>query len=360
MTFGYTKVEEEHKTLGMLTSWGGKGVTTDRLGSIRLDGNGGQYSYYPYGEVRTAPSAQTGLYADLEDPVRVYDSNGARFTRPDPLGMRSADAGNPGSWNRFAYANGDPVNFNDPSGKMPCSSGKSFDPTYCQDPIGNYPYGDNGDCLFGDEAGCYGGGGNCGGDSFLPNPDPSCYAPPPPSPAPPPPPPRTCEDVFGDPSSEEAPQLAVLLGENSWGLGYSDAAVEVEDFYMVQAMYNYAAPKGYASSPASVDRTINTDTYRGYPHGVNNLYTDLTSAAGSSLCQDLLEAEDAYGEFWNGSHSLSNVNQWRSAASHGPAGPGEIQIAGTVFFYDPGAFYSPNRPTRRPTPPIRWPRRRRP
>jgi len=114
--FNYTKVEEEHKTAGILTGWGGKAVTTDRLGSIRADGSGGTYSYYPYGEVKTAPSGQTGLFADLEDPVRVYDSNGARFTRPDPLGIKAADPGNPATWNRFVYANGDPINFYDPPG----------------------------------------------------------------------------------------------------------------------------------------------------------------------------------------------------------------------------------------------------
>ncbi len=115
--FNYTKVEEEHKTAGILTGWGGKAVTTDRLGSIRADGSGGTYSYYPYGEVKTAPSGQTGLYADLEDPVRVYDSNGARFTRPDPSYL-NVDLTNPVSWNRFAYVNGDPINFNDPSGLL--------------------------------------------------------------------------------------------------------------------------------------------------------------------------------------------------------------------------------------------------
>ena len=29
----------------------------------------------------------------------------------DPGGLRTADPRNPGSWNRYAYVNGDPVNF---------------------------------------------------------------------------------------------------------------------------------------------------------------------------------------------------------------------------------------------------------
>jgi RHS repeat-associated protein len=123
--FNFALKHREHKTLGMLTEWGGSRVTTDRLGSLRADWDGaaGRYTYYPYGEVRTAPAGQTGLYADLEDPVRVYDSNAARFTTPDPLGLKAVRLGNPGSWNRYAYAGGDPINFIDPDGLSPCSTG---------------------------------------------------------------------------------------------------------------------------------------------------------------------------------------------------------------------------------------------
>lgn len=35
---------------------------------------------------------------------------------PDPAGMRASDPGDPGSWNRYAYTHGDPVNRSDPSG----------------------------------------------------------------------------------------------------------------------------------------------------------------------------------------------------------------------------------------------------
>lgn len=116
--FLYSLKDRAHKTAGILTDWGGKPVHTDRLGSVRWDWNGGRYSYYPYGEVRTAPAGQTGLYGDLEDPIRGYDSNGARFSVPDPMGMKAANASDPGSWNRYAYVGGDPVNFDDPNGTM--------------------------------------------------------------------------------------------------------------------------------------------------------------------------------------------------------------------------------------------------
>jgi RHS repeat-associated protein len=82
---------------------------------VRADGPGGRYTYYPYGEVKTS-TGPSGLYADLEDPVRGYDSNAAKWNTPDPLGMKAAILGDPGSWNRYAYAGGDPKNHIDPKG----------------------------------------------------------------------------------------------------------------------------------------------------------------------------------------------------------------------------------------------------
>jgi len=51
-------------------------------------------------------------YADQ----RYYNSIGGRFLTPDPGGARAADPTDPNSWNMYAYAGGDPVNFNDPTG----------------------------------------------------------------------------------------------------------------------------------------------------------------------------------------------------------------------------------------------------
>ena len=118
----------------------GVAVVTDRLGSVRASGNGQQMAYYPYGEERTSTAngeSKFGTY--FRDPggldyadQRYYNSGMGSFTAPDPLGMRSADAGNPGSWNRFAYANGDPINFTDRNGTNVDECTPGDDSTYCQ------------------------------------------------------------------------------------------------------------------------------------------------------------------------------------------------------------------------------------
>jgi RHS repeat-associated protein len=49
---------------------------------------------------------------------RYYATGMGRFSTPDPAGIRGADPKDPGSWNRYAYVGGDPVNFSDPSGQQ--------------------------------------------------------------------------------------------------------------------------------------------------------------------------------------------------------------------------------------------------
>jgi RHS repeat-associated protein len=99
----------------------GVGVVTDRLGSVRWNQNGEQFSYYPYGEERTNNidgRVKFGTYfrdsagQDYADQ-RYYNSGTGRFLSVDPGG---SNAGDPGSLNRYAYVQGDPVNFVDPRG----------------------------------------------------------------------------------------------------------------------------------------------------------------------------------------------------------------------------------------------------
>ena len=94
----------------------------DRLGTDRTGGA----RFRPFGEEVTATGNSfatytkdgfSGLnYADQ----RFYASGYGRFTSPDPY-MASGGPSEPGSWNRYAYAGGDPINYNDPSGRARCN-----------------------------------------------------------------------------------------------------------------------------------------------------------------------------------------------------------------------------------------------
>jgi RHS repeat-associated protein len=95
---------------------GGTAVGQDRLGSAG--------KYFSYGEERSnLPNDQvkfatytrdsaTGLdYADQ----RYYAGGAGRFLSPDPYN-NSAGLGDPGSWNKYTYTRGDPINRFDPDG----------------------------------------------------------------------------------------------------------------------------------------------------------------------------------------------------------------------------------------------------
>ncbi len=114
----------------------------DHLGSPRLvTGVGGQtvarHAYHPYGEEATDPDANdepmkfTGHERDLNGPgtgddldymlARHFNPLLARFLSVDPaLGRPNA----PQSWNRYAYTEGNPLKYTDPSGQwMTCGFG---------------------------------------------------------------------------------------------------------------------------------------------------------------------------------------------------------------------------------------------
>ena len=93
----------------------------DRVGSDREAGA----QYYPYGDEVTSTANGTekfGTYVrdaftelDYADQ-RYYASSYGRFNTADQY-MASAGPGDPGSWNRYAYVAGDPVNRVDPTGQ---------------------------------------------------------------------------------------------------------------------------------------------------------------------------------------------------------------------------------------------------
>jgi RHS repeat-associated protein len=117
--------------LGTRRYFGGKEIHSslsarlvhDRLGSMVQWGNT-RYGFYPFGEPKgtagytggteyaTYRKDETGLHYAVN---RYYQSSLGRFVTPDPY-VASGGVGEPGSWNRYAYVNGDPVNFYDPEG----------------------------------------------------------------------------------------------------------------------------------------------------------------------------------------------------------------------------------------------------
>jgi RHS repeat-associated protein len=106
---------------GKLVKNAGAYVHADRLGSIG--------KYYPYGQERPSATqngtekfatyfrdADTGLdYADQ----RYHAPGQGRFLSPDPS-MYNVDLRNPGTWDAYAYTNGDPINSTDPEGLDTC------------------------------------------------------------------------------------------------------------------------------------------------------------------------------------------------------------------------------------------------
>ena len=119
------------------------GVATDRLGTVRWAPYATPMSYRSYG----AETAQTGsgwetfatyqqfgMGMDYADQ-RYYNPQMGKFFTPDPGGIRTAQRTNPLTWNRYLYANGDPVNLYDPMG---------LDGLLAVDPPGGGDDGDDG------------------------------------------------------------------------------------------------------------------------------------------------------------------------------------------------------------------------
>ena len=92
----------------------GTAMNADRLGSYQ--------GTYPYGELQGAvgtPGEKFGTYwrdaTGLDYAVnRYYSSQMGRFLSADPI--EPGEVTSPGSWNYYAYVEGDPANYNDPEG----------------------------------------------------------------------------------------------------------------------------------------------------------------------------------------------------------------------------------------------------
>ena len=108
-------------------------VYSDRLGSVG--------KFYPYGQERPSPTTNgtekfTGYFRDAETgndyAINRYQQPGTgRFLTAGPCYLASSggagDPGEPGSFNRYAYSAGDPVNFYDPRGLLiECPDGTEY------------------------------------------------------------------------------------------------------------------------------------------------------------------------------------------------------------------------------------------
>ncbi len=108
-------------------------MVTDRLGSVMARAAAfstvEKHDYFPYGDEKgTATAGNRDKFAtysrdatsglDYADQ-RYFTGLQGRFLTADPYAASGGSA-EPGSWGRYAYVGGDPVNFGDPNGRAKC------------------------------------------------------------------------------------------------------------------------------------------------------------------------------------------------------------------------------------------------
>jgi RHS repeat-associated protein len=120
---------------GSMVESGGEVTVVDRLGATRgwSTHQGAQSaSYLPFGQKAAGSAAGLSRFGGYERDAtgldyaqqRYYSSTLGRFISPAPY-AGSAHAGDPDSWNRYAFVNNDPMDGVDPTGL--CADGTSLE-----------------------------------------------------------------------------------------------------------------------------------------------------------------------------------------------------------------------------------------
>ena len=254
-------------------------VASDRLGSIG--------KFYPWGQEKPSATTNgtekfTGYYRDLETgndyAVNRYHQPGmGRFLTADPS-RRSMVPGNPGSWNRYAYVLGDPVNGRDPTGmdsgltEEYCSSYYGMNDPGCQ--AGDYCEGFKA-CEPGSAGGD--GGGVCSSDTLgaLTSMVEECV-----DPAPPPPP--------------QAAPLLTCSFDGAQNQGPTDATTISSGPQAGQTVYGYFLPMTFGFSVVNGSGPYTWNDYQ------------------SGSAQDTYTLNNGYSasDSMNVSESLANITQY--------------------------------------------------
>lgn len=100
-------------------------------------------AFTPYGAVYDESGGSndrdfTGVMQDIAPNkydflMREYEPVAGRWFSPDPAGLAAVDPNNPQSWNRYAYVNGNPLNYVDPTGLLTTCPVADGEPV-CPDP----------------------------------------------------------------------------------------------------------------------------------------------------------------------------------------------------------------------------------
>jgi RHS repeat-associated protein len=299
--------------------FGGKivGVATDRMGTVRWAPGAASMVYRSYGTERTwttsgwetwATYSQLGQGMDYADQ-RMYNSGMGKFFSPDRGGVRTANAGDPMSWNRYLYAMGDPVNRVDPGGT-----------DSCLDEFG----------LFGGQGGTgcrfpFGTGWNCDPDlsaisvfgllcnAPVPVPVPAPVASSGSGPSPAPPQPSCTVSVFGQPA---------IVSSDPFNHTYTDVQTTENAGQNVVDEYMEGEPQGSALMPF-LNAVLGTQ-----PSNPSNATQLWTMPEPIGVCNVLLKNASGYQDntvFYNNSWPWSgpNSNSWTHSllSSVGVQGP---------------------------------------